>query len=92
MGEIERLVKAPFTSKHETVVEAVLADLADLVPVVGEFAGLMRLVEAIEKKDDVRAALELGDLLAGFPPGIGDALDLLTPTNTILYLREKGKI
>ncbi len=93
MGEkenLKRLVKAPFTTEHETILEAFLADLADVVPAVGEIASLVRIVEAIEKKDDIRAAMEVGDLVAGIPPGIGDALDVLTPTNTLLYLRRKG--
>jgi hypothetical protein len=89
MPEFERLIKAPFTTEHESILEAVLADIADIVPIVGEVAGLTRLMEALEKKDDVRAMLEAGDLLAGFPPGIGDALDILTPTNLISYLRKK---
>lgn len=89
---IEGLLKAPFTIEHRNVVEALLADLADLVPVVGEVAGLVRIAQALEKRDDFRLALEAGDLIAGFPPIIGDLLDLLTPTNLICYLRRSGKI
>jgi hypothetical protein len=89
---LEGILKAPFTIEHRNVVEAVLADLADVIPVVGEVAGLVRIVEALEKKDDFRLALETGDLIAGFPPIIGDLLDLLTPTNLICYLRRSGKL
>jgi len=89
---IEGLLKAPFTIEHRNVVEALLADLADLVPLVGEVAGLIRIAEALEKKDEFRLALETGDLLAGLPPLLGDLLDLLTPTNLICYLRRSGKL
>ena len=87
--ELEKLVKAPFATEHESLLEAILADLADMVPVVGEVAGVVRVLETLEKRDDMRLALELGDLLAGFPPVIGDILDALTPTNTLLYLLRK---
>ncbi|MEM2196331.1 MAG: hypothetical protein QXY41_05980 [Thermoproteota archaeon] len=88
-AELERLLKAPFMTRHESALEALLADLADFVPIVGEVAGLARLREAIKEKDDLRIALETGDLVAGFPPIIGDILDILTPTNLILYLAKK---
>ncbi|MEM1820349.1 MAG: hypothetical protein QXU64_02025 [Thermofilaceae archaeon] len=87
--ELERLIKAPFTTEHETVLEAVLADLADALPLVGEIAGIVRMIEALEKGDDTRALMELGDLIAGAPPSIGDVLDILTPTNTMAYLLRK---
>ncbi|MEM1820607.1 MAG: hypothetical protein QW498_08730 [Thermofilum sp.] len=87
--ELERLMKAPFTTEHETALEAVLADLADALPLVGEIAGIVRIVEALEKGDDMRALMELGDLITGVPPSIGDLLDILTPTNTISYLLRK---
>jgi hypothetical protein len=89
---LEGMLRAPFTIEHGNVVEALLADLADLVPVVGEVAGLVRMVQALEKKDDLRLALEAGDLLAGLPPLLGDILDLLTPTNLICYLRKRGRL
>jgi hypothetical protein len=96
MGEervtLEGILKAPFTIEHRNAVEAVLADLADAIPVVGEVAGLVRMVQALEKKDDFRLALEAGDLVLGFPPLIGDIMDLLTPTNLICYLRRSGKL
>lgn len=87
--DLERIVKAPFVIDHESVLEAVLADLADLVPVVGDIAGLVRVLEALERKDDLRLALELGDLVGGLPPAIGEVVDALTPTNLIIYLIRK---
>jgi len=90
--DIERLIKAPFTTKHESVLEAILADLADVVPVVGEIAGIVRIMEGMKEKDDVRVAMELGDLIAGFPPLVGDVLDILTPTNLLLYLMKRERV
>ena len=90
--DIERLIKAPFTTKHESVLEAILADLADVVPIIGEIAGIVRIMEGMKEKDDVRVAMELGDLIAGFPPLVGDVLDILTPTNLLLYLMKRERV
>ena len=87
--ELERILKAPLTTEHRSLVEAFLADLADAIPLVGEVAGLVRMMEAIEKEDAARAFLELGDLFFGFPPIIGDLLDILTPTNTLSYFMKR---
>jgi hypothetical protein len=89
---VEDLVRAPFTTRHRGALDAALADLADVVPLVGEVAGLARLAEALERDDGARAAMEAGDLLLGFPPVIGDILDLLTPTNLLFQLRGEGRI
>lgn len=87
--DLERIVKAPFVIDHESVLEAVLADL---VPVVGDIAGLVRVLEALERKDDLRLALELGDLVGGLPPAVGEVVNALTPTNLIIYLIRKKQI
>ncbi|MEM1690497.1 MAG: hypothetical protein QXG48_02765 [Thermofilaceae archaeon] len=87
--DIERLIRAPFTTKHESVVEAILADLADVVPIVGEIAGIARVAEAAADGDYERLILELGDLVAGLPPILGEAMDALTPTNLLMYLTNR---
>jgi hypothetical protein len=94
MAEInlERIIKAPWTIDHESILEALLADIADIVPLIGELAGIVRILEAIERRDDFRVAMEIGDLLAGIPPTVGDILDILTPTNLICYLKKQGKL
>jgi hypothetical protein len=94
MAEInlERLIKAPWTIDHESIVEAILADIADIVPLIGELAGIVRILYALERKDDFRVLAEIGDLLAGIPPSAGDVLDILTPTNLICYLKKQGKL
>jgi hypothetical protein len=86
---LDRVLMAPWTIDHESVWEAILADIADIVPVIGELAGIVRIAQAYERKDYLRLALETGDLFAGFPPLIGDILDLITPTNLICYLAKK---
>ena len=88
---MEDIARSVLTIEQRTLPEAVLNDFLDMLPLVGELAGLSRLADAIEKKDDIRAVMEAGDLLAGFPPGIGDALDILTPTNLLMYLRKREK-
>jgi hypothetical protein len=89
---LERIIKAPWVIDHESVVEAVLADIADIVPLIGELAGVVRILEAIERRDDFRVAVEIGDLLLGIPPIVGDILDILTPTNLTCYLKKQGKL
>jgi len=91
-AELERIIKAPFTTEHKTVLEAISADLFDVIPVLGELAGLARIMEGLEKKDDERVILELGDLLGGWVPVLGEIFDVASPTNLILYLRKAGKL
>ena len=86
---LDRILMAPWTIEHESVWEAILADLADLVPVVGDIAGLVRMMQAYEKKDNLRLALETGDFFAGLPPVIGEIANALTPTNLVCYLLKK---
>jgi hypothetical protein len=89
---LEGILKAPWTIEHRNILEAILADLFDVLPVAGEIAGLVRIAEAYEKRDEFRLALEAGDLVLGFPPLLGDIADLATPTNLICYLRRRGKL
>ena len=86
---LEDVIRSIATTEQRSIVEAVLNDILDAIPVVGEIAGLIRLADSIEKKDFTRALLEFGDLVLGFPPGIGDVSDILTPTNLIAYLLKK---
>ena len=89
---IEDILKSITTTEQRTLADAVVNDLLDTLPLIGEVAGVLRAADALEKKDDARAAMEVGDLLAGFPPVIGDILDILTPTNTIAYLRKGERL
>jgi len=87
--KLEKILEAPFKTEHEDAIEAVAADVADTIPVIGEIAGLYRIKKAIDRDDDTRVLLEVGDLIAGFPPLVGDILDILTPTNILLFLMKK---
>ena len=89
--KFKKILEAPFKTEHEDALEAVAADIADVIPIVGEIAGLYRIKKAMDEGDDTRVLLEVGDLFAGFPPLIGDILDILTPTNLIIHLMKKRK-
>lgn len=80
------ILEAPWTIHHKNILQTFFADLADVVPVVGEVAGLYRILLALDEGDMVRAITELGDLISGIPPVYGDILDLLSPTNLINHL------
>jgi len=69
-----------FSSDHESINEAILADLLSAIPVVGEIGDFFRAVEA---KSERKRVLQIFDLVSGPIP---------TPTNTILYLDKTGKI
>ena len=79
------------SAEHEDLGEALLADFFDLLPFFGDVANAMRIKDAIDKgiPEYVVVAQTL-DFIAGLAPGIGDILDILTPTNTIAYLLRKG--
>lgn len=75
--DIERVL---FSSDHNSLNEAILADLVSALPVVGEIGDFFRAVEANTQRKRV---LQIFDLISGPLP---------TPTNTILYLDKTGKI
>ncbi|MCD6199449.1 MAG: hypothetical protein J7K15_12925 [Deltaproteobacteria bacterium] len=77
------------SSKHDSLAEAILADLIDALPIIGDITNLLRVMDAIERKDDLVLALQAGDLLGGLPPIIGEIFDILSPTNTIAYIMRK---
>lgn len=99
----DKIIKVLTSPSHDDVVEAVLADLVDAVPFLGDLSNLMRVINAIaNKEDDYVTALQIGDLLLSpifefvwtsstrmLP--IIDLLDLITPTNTLTYLLKKGR-
>jgi len=88
----ERFRDALFESKQSTLGKAVLADLLDAVPIVGDVGNFYRVRHAAEsgRERTRRVTLQLIDMLFGIlPDPVGGILDLLTPTNTITYLREE---
>ena len=75
--DIERVL---FSSDHNSLNEAILADIVSALPVVGEIGDFFRAVEA---KSERKRVLQIFDLISGPLP---------TPTNTILFLDKTGKI
>jgi len=82
-----------FESRQSTMGRALLADAIDVIPVVGDVSNFFRVRHA--SREGVRRQARVGrqalDLALGsLPEPVGAVLDLLTPTNTMTYLREQG--
>jgi hypothetical protein len=91
LKEFEKVnINKVFTStKHDTLLEATLSDIVDAVPIVGDISNAIRVKDAIERQDDLATAMQTIDTLAGLVPVYGDIVDILTPTNTVLYIFDK---
>lgn len=84
-----------FESKQSTLGRAMLADVVDVIPVVGDVSNFFRVRHAgqvgqVRTKRVPRQSLDL--LLGSAPEPVGAILDILTPTNTLTFLREGGFI
>lgn len=78
-------------SKQNSLGRAVLADLVDIVPILGDVANLLRVRHAGETAAGATVGRQALDLLAGsLPDPVGGILDFLTPTNTLTFLRRQG--
>jgi len=76
---------------HEDIVEAVLADLVDAIPILGDISTFIRsrYVPKDELEDITNITLAI-DFVADLLP-FGDIFDLLVPANTIRFLmKERG--
>jgi len=81
-----------FESKQSTLGRAILSDLVDIIPVAGDLSNFFRVRHAatIGFERPRRLTRQTIDMLVGLAPEpLGGILDLLTPTNTVTYLREK---
>lgn len=91
----EELRDVLFESKQSTLGKAILADLLDAVPIAGDVSNIFRVRDAgkVGRVRPRRITRQLVDMLVGMlPEPVGGILDLITPTNTITYLREeRGK-
>lgn len=70
---------------------AILADIRDVVPILGDVANLLRVQDAARRGGDFprkRIPAQLADLIVGVFPVVGDIGDLITPTNTLAWLEE----
>ena len=86
----EDLKRILFTTDIRDIGEAIVADIVDAIPIVGDISNFFKVRDAIKKKESAfLVALRIGDFLGGLIPGYGDVFDLITPTNTIAYILKK---
>ena len=88
----EKLKRIALTTEHEDILEAIIADLGDAIPIVGDIGNLFKTADALTKNKPVATTLQAIDFVGGLFPGIGDIFDLLTPTNTIMFLEKDIKL
>jgi hypothetical protein len=82
-----------FESKQSSLGKAMLADLLDAVPVVGDIGNFYRVKHAarVGRERPRRVTRQMVDILVGIVPDpVGGVLDLLLPMNTVTYLQERG--
>ena len=80
----ERMQKILLGVKHNELKDAIIADLVDVIPIVGDISNVSRVVQ---EKGKTHKSRQIVDFLGGaLPDPIGGAIDFLTPTNTIKYL------
>ncbi len=89
---LRRIKSVLFDYKHDKLIDAVVADLVDIVPWVGGISNGERTRRARVAGDDKAFKLQLIDTIAGSVPYIGTILDIITPTNTIIFLNEKADL
>lgn len=70
-------------TEHKTLEDAVAADLVSAIPIVGAISDFIRLLDADTRP---RKALQAIDLISEPIP----VLNIVTPTNTLIYLDKKG--
>lgn len=74
-----------FSSDHASFEEAVAADIVSALPIIGGVSDFFRAADADTQRKRV---LQILDLLAEPLP----IINVLTPTNMLLYLDKTGKI
>lgn len=84
-----------FESTQSTLGRAIVADVIDVIPIVGDASNFFRVRHAnrngVQRQPRIgRQALDLA--LGSLPEPVGAILDILTPTNTITLLREQGML
>lgn len=79
------------SSTHKSLKEAVLADVVDIIPIAGDVGNAFRMIEAAKKGESTKLVLQTGDFVIGLIPVIGAIGDLITPTNTLIFVLRKQK-
>lgn len=72
-------------TNHERIEDAIAADLVSAIPVIGAFTDFLRVLDSETRP---QKALQMIDTLTEPVP----ILNIVTPTNTVLYLNEKGML
>lgn len=87
----QMVMRATIKSSHRSIEEAILADIIDVIPIVGDVGNAMRVVDAAKKGESTPLALQTGDMIVGIIPIVGFIPDLVTPTNTAIYVLRSKK-
>lgn len=91
LPDIDSIKRILFTTDHKNMIEAVMADLTDAIPLAGDITNAIRVADAMKKDRKIELAMQSIDFLGGLFPGLGDIFDIITPTNTLIYLMQ-GKL
>lgn len=81
----ERLRGIIVGTDHDSLEDAVAADLVSAIPIVGAISDFFRVVESESKPQKVLQTL---DLISEPVP----LINVITPTNTIMYLEKNGML
>lgn len=72
-------------TKHDSIEDAIAADLVSALPIIGAVTDFFRLLDSESRP---KKALQAIDMLTSPIPFV----DLITPTNTLFYLDGKGML
>ncbi len=70
-------------TEHDTIEDAIAADLTSAIPIIGGITDFLRLIDSESRPKKVLQALDM--ITSPLPLS-----DVFTPTNTLLYLDKKG--
>lgn len=83
MSDNERMKNILTGSEFDRIEDAIAADLLSAIPVIGAVSDFMRLLDSESRP---QKALQALDMIAEPIP----IINIVTPTNTLLYLDKKG--
>lgn len=88
----EQLSRVLTEPEQQALAEAIVADLVDAAPFVGDILALQRREVADKRGEEypIRPAF-LENVMADLPPPVDTAADLAISQNTIKYLEEKDQ-
>lgn len=90
--ECDRICRIFTRVEHEDIEEAIISDLIDAIPILGDISTFMRARNISEDKyKELKLALLAFDFVTNLLP-FGDIFDLLVPANTLSFLISKSRI